>query len=534
MAAQTSAPARKAPTGDSKMDNTKRQDVRKSNMLAARAVADAVRTSLGPKGMDKMITGGSGVVITNDGATILDKMQVTHPAAKMLVELSKSQDVEAGDGTTSVVVLSGALLERAEELLSKGIHPTHLADAWKLAHDQANTILRNMAKPVELSDRGSLIQAAVTSLNSKVISQHSEQLAPLAVDAVLNVIDSKTATNVDLRDIRVVTKVGGTVDDTELVDGLLLKNRASRSAGGPTRIENPKIGLIQFQLSAPKTDMESNIIVKNNQEIDRLAREEKKYILKMVKTIAKTGCNVLLIQKSILRDAVNVLSLHYLAKKKIMCVTDIERDEVEFICKTLGCRPVASIDGFSADKLGSADLAEEQGSLTKILGVKNPGKTVSVLVRGSNELTLGEAERSLHDALCVVRCLVKEKYLMPGGGAGEAEVALRLREYAETLAGINSYCVKAYADALEVIPYTLAENSGLHPTTTVTKLNQAHAAGGNGIFMGINVNEGGLSNMWEAGGKPVIQPLLVNVSAINLATECARMILKIDDILASR
>jgi len=513
---------------------SKDKDVRTTNIVAARAVADAVRTSLGPKGMDKMIQQSNGrVLITNDGATILDKMDVQHPAAKMLVEVSKSQDVEAGDGTTSVVVLTGALLEQASLLLDQGVHPSILADAWKKACNKSVDFLEDMATPIDMTEKENMIKSAITSLNSKVVSQYSNILAPLAVEAVLKIVDVKTACNVDLRDIKVISKVGMTIDDTKLIDGLIFDAGARRSANGPTSIKNAKVGLIQFQLSAPKTDMENNIIVENHEQIDRLAREEKKYILKMVKKIAKTGCNVLLIQKSILRDAVNVLSLHYLAKKKIMCVTDVERTDVEFISKSLGCVPVSHIDHFTAEKLGSAELAEEistpGGRLVQVTGVKNPGKTVSILVRGSNKLMVDEAERSIHDALCVVRCLFKKKFLIAGGGAPETELAYRLSEFAKTIEGVDSYCIKSFSEALEVIPYTLAENAGLSPIKVVTELRRQHVEGNK--YHGINVRKGKITNIWE---ENVIQPLLVSTSAITLATECVRMLLKIDDICASR
>merc|ERR1719410_2060604 len=484
--------------------------------------------------MDKMITDAGGdVIITNDGATILTKMEVQHPAAKMLVELSKSQDIEAGDGTTSVCVIAGSLLERAEDLLEKGIHPVALSDAWKLAAAESCRVLRSMSYVVKLSDRDQLIKSAVTSLSSKVVSQYSGILAPLAVDAVMSVIDAKTATNVDLKEVRVVTRLGDTIEDTQLIDGLVFNQEASKGAGGPTRIENPRIALIQFQISPPKTDMENQLVVGNHEEIDRIARDEKKYILNIIKKILKCKCNVILIQKSILRDAVNILGSHYLAKKGIMVIKDIERDEMSFIARSLGCKPVASPDHLSEDKLGSAALAEEMytsgGRIVKITGVANPGNTVSVLIRGSNNLVLEEAERSLHDALCVVRSLVKEKSLIAGGGAAETQLSVQLAKYADTLGGLDSYCVRAFAEALEVIPYTLAENAGLNPIKIVTKLRKAHANGDKDH--GIDIKKGDVSNMWEA---DVIQPLLVNISAINLATEFVRMILKVDDIIQTR
>ena len=484
--------------------------------------------------MDKMITSSTGeTIITNDGATILTKMEVQHPTAKMLVQLSRAQDVEVGDGTTSVAVVAGSLLNACQQLMNKGIHPTIISESFQYAFDESEKVLKSIAVPVNLADRDALIKAAVTSLNSKIVSAQSAQIAPIAVDAVLRVIDPLTATNVDLRDIRVVRKLGGTVEDSSLINGLVFNQKASHSAGGPTRMEKAKVGLIQFCLSAPKADMESSVVVSNYAQMDRIIQEERKYIINLVKSIQKAGCNVLLIQKSILRDAVNDMSLHFLAKAKIMVVRDVEREEVEFICKTLGCTPVASVDHFTPDKLGSADLADEiktsEGSIVQITGVKNVGKTVSILVRGSNKLMLEEADRSLHDSLCVIRSLVKTRFLIAGGGAPEMALSVALNRAAKTLGGQQSYCVKAFAEALEVIPYTLAENAGLNPIVIVTELRRQHALGQHSS--GINVRKGAITNIWE---ENVIQPLLVNLSALGLATECVRMILKIDDIVAVR
>ncbi|KAJ3078389.1 T-complex protein 1 subunit delta [Quaeritorhiza haematococci] len=567
--------AKPASTGAGKQkafkDKEKPIEVRISNIVAARAVADAIRTSLGPKGMDKMIQTGNGeVLITNDGATILKHMSVMHPVAKMLVDLSAAQDVEAGDGTTSVVVLCGSLLTAAEKLLEKGIHPTIIAESFQRAAQKSVEYLTDMSVKLDLSDRESLLKSATTSLSSKVVSQYSTLLSPIAVDSVLRVIDPATATNVDLKDIRLVQKVGGTIDDTQLVDGLLLTQNVIKSAAGPTRMEKAKIGLIQFQLSPPKPDMDNQIIVNDYRQMDKILKEERAYLLNICKKIKKSGCNVLLIQKSILRDAVNDLSLHFLSKLKIMAIKDIERDEIEFICKSTGCKPIADIESFSEDKLGYADLIEETESagakVVKISGVRsgspstapvsaastqtattsssttpaatenthtsttgNLGKTVSVLIHGANGLVLEEAERSLHDALCVIRCLVKKRALIAGGGAPEIEVSRRLSEYAKTLTGMEAYCFQAYAEALEVIPTTLAENAGLNPITIVTELRNRHAKGEK--TAGINVRKGTITNILD---ENVVQPLLVSTSALELATETVRMILKIDDIVGTR
>lgn len=381
-------------------------------------MSETVRTSLGPRGMDKMIRDGKGeVTITNDGATILKQMQVLHPTAKMLVEISKAQDTEAGDGTTTVVIMAGSLLNSAQGLLDKNIHPSTISEGYQLALDHSLKIIENIEKPIDLSDHDALVQNAITSLSSKVVSNYSQILAPIAVDAVLRLVNSGNVLNneVDLRDVKVSKKLGGTIEDTEMIDGLVFtQNKASHSAGGPSRIENPKIGLIQFCLSSPKTDMENSVVVNDYTAMDRILREERKYIVDLVKKIQKTGCNVLLIQKSILRDAVNDLSLHFLAKAGIMVIKDIDREEFEFISKTINAIPVAHIDQFTPEKLGKAKLCEEvtlsEGSkVVKITGVANVGKTVSILVRGSNHLLLDEAERSLRDALCVVRSIVKKR-----------------------------------------------------------------------------------------------------------------------------
>ncbi|XP_011876970.1 PREDICTED: T-complex protein 1 subunit delta [Vollenhovia emeryi] len=516
--------------GKAYKDKSKPMDIRSSNINAAKAVSDAIRTSLGPRGMDKMIQSSNGeVTITNDGATILKEINVIHPAAKMLVELSKAQDIEAGDGTTSVVVIAGALLEAAERLLQKGIHPTSISDAFQKAASKAVSILTHMSIPVDLSDKESLVKVAATSLNSKVVHQQSSLLAPLAVDAVLKVTEEGKEVSVDLNDIKVIKKLGGTVEDTELVDGLIFTQR-SCNVNGPKRIEKAKIGLIQFCISPPKTDMDHNVIVSDYAAMDRVLKEERAYILNIVKQIKKSGCNVLLVQKSVLRDAISDLAIHFLDKIKVMVIKDVEREDIPFVCKTLGCRPIASLDHFVPENLVNAELCEEvqtgSSKFVKITGIQNHGKTVTVLVRGSNKLVLEEAGRSLHDALCVIRCLVKQRALIAGGGAPEIELALKLGEYAVTLGGIDAYCVKAFADALEVIPSTLAENAGLNPIATVTELRNRHAKGE--VTAGINVRKGAITNILE---ENVIQPLLVSTSSITLASETVRSILKIDDIV---
>lgn len=598
----------------------KAKDVRLGNITAARAVADAVRTSLGPRGMDKMVQTPSGeVIVTNDGATILEQMNVEHPAAKMLVQLSKAQDVVAGDGTTSVVVICGALLSAALDLLGRGIHPSSISDAFAVALEKALTIIDAMATPIDLDDRAALMEAASTSLCSKVVSQHSSHLAEIAVDAVLRVsksreidatssaMDRNSSTNsntsssapltngngatshipstsptqqtgastttsgapttnvsaavvgatvtgdaasaaamaaaanlesmVDLKNIRTVKKLGGTIDDTEMINGVILTQEAARGGSASvSRVEKAKVALIQFCLSPPKTDVENSVVVQDYAAMDRILREERQYLLGICKKIKAAGCNVVLIQKSILRDATTDLSLHFLAKLKIMAVTDIERDEVEFVSKSLGCIPIAGIESFTADKLAKVDLVEEvelgTEKMIKMTGIApgpNVRPTVSILCRGSNQLVLDEAERSLHDALCVIRSIVHKRFLLPGGGAPEAEVSVCLAREAKSMLGLEAYCLAAYADALDVVPFTLAENAGLNPVEIVTELRRRHAMGENGA--GINVRKGAVTNIAD---ENVVMPHLVFSSALSLATECVRQLLKIDDIVMVR
>eukprot|EP01147_Barroeca_monosierra_P003141 gene3141-5888_t len=484
-------------------DKSKPMTVRFSNIAAARAVADAVRTSLGPKGMDKMIQKADGsVTITNDGATILDLIEVLHPAAKMLVQLSKAQDVEAGDGTTSVVVIAGSLLSACERLLSKGIHPSEISNAFGLAATKSTEILEAMAIPIEITNRQALIQSASTSLNSKVISLYADTIAPIVVDAVLKVADLESNT-VDLNDIRLIKKLDGTIEDTELVDGVVLDYHFSHLISSRDSQENAKIAMVQFCLSAPKTDLDNQVVISDYSQMDRVIREERDYIMNMCKKIKKSGCNVLLVQKSILREA------------------------------SLGCRPIANVDDLTAEAMASADLVEEVSTgstkVIKFSGVKHASKTVSVIVRGSSNLVLAEAERSIHDALCVVRCLVKKRFLIAGGGAPEIELALQLNDFANSLTGATSYCVREFSQALEVVPFTLAENAGLNPISTVTDLRARHKEGSKSA--GINVRKGMITDILE---ENVVQPLLVSVSAIVFAAETVRNIMKIDDIVSVR
>jgi T-complex protein 1 subunit delta len=375
------------------------------------------------------------------------------------------------------------------------------------------------------------VNSATTSLNSKLAAQWADVLAPLAVDAVLRVFDGR---HVDLADIRIVQKVGGVLDDSELVEGIVFEHKIMRSAGEARVIRDARIALIQFQLSPPKTDMDSHVVLTDYDQMDRVQREQRKYLLRIVAAIAKTGANVVLLQKSILRDAITDTALTMLANKKILVVKDIDRTDVDFVCRTLGCRPIASVEGLAPEKLGFAGLVEEKqtpgGAIVKLTGLKDAAHTISVLLRGSNELIIGEAERSLHDALCVIRSIVYERFLLPGGGAPEIELAVRLAQRAAEIGGEIGHCVRVFAEALDIIPYTLAENAGLNPLAVVTKLREMHLRGEKNMGVSV-VAKDGIGDMVK---EDVLQPFLVTKSALSFASETVRMIMKVDDILATR
>ena len=508
--------------------NEKQADVRVSNIQAAKGIFDLIRTSLGPRGLDKMVTTPKGdVLITNDGATIMKQLEARHPAARMLIELSQSQDIEAGDGTTTVVVLAGRLLANCLDLFKLGIHPTAISEAYQVACDEAVKVVMSIARPVDLKNREELINICKTTLSSKIISHHSDHLAPLILDSVLRVSDSD---NVDLSRIHVIKRLGGTVDESRLTTGLAF---ARRPTEGPGFCEKVKIGIARFCLSPPKTDMEANLIVHDSDAIDRLLEQERKLTAKMCKKIASSGCNVLLLQKSIMREAVSDMALHFLKKLKITVIDDIEREEIDFIATTTGATPVATIDEFTSDKLGS------MGELTVVDGVtyisrnqyeEKSVKTCTIILRGANKLILDEAVRSVHEGLCAIRCLIKKGFIIPGGAAVETEIARCLYERSHSQTGVGQYCMRAFADAFEIIPLTLAENAGLSPITTLTELRRVHKKGG--TTYGLDINRGGeISEMFAIN---VIQPALVTISAITLATETTRMLLKIDEIVLGR
>jgi len=502
-----------------------------SNFIIAKAVSDSIRTSLGPHGMDKVIISDDEILITNDGATILKNAQFQHPAAKMLVNISRSQDTEIGDGTTTVVVLAGSLLGTCVGLLKKGLLRVIIADALRDFLQKIEKILIEISFPINLNNKESLFNAAFSSLESKVVSAHSYILAPIAVNAVLKITDIKSSSDVNMSDIKMIKKLGGIIEQTELLEGLGINYSITKSYGGPVKIKEAHIALIQFCLSLPVTDIENVVIIDNYLSMDKVLKEEKEYILGLCRKIKSSGCNVLLVQKSILRESVSPVCLQILSQMKIMIIQDIEKDEISFIANSLGCIPIVDIESFSEEKFGKADIVEEKSffseKITEFKGIMRQfSKTATILIRASNTLLLEEAQRSIHDAVCVIRSIIRRRFLIAGGGSTEIEISIQLKQYSKGITGINSYCMISFANSMEIIPFTLAENAGLEPIQIISRLKKHHYTGEKTI--GINIRKGCVSDMVS---ENIISPLLVTTSAINLAVEFVIQLLKIDEII---
>ena len=508
-------------------ERTRGRDARRANIMAARIVAEAVRTSLGPKGMDKMLVDSFGdVTITNDGATMLDEMDIQHPAAKMMVEVAKAQDDEVGDGTTTVVVLAGELLGEAEKLIEKDIHPTVVIDGYERAAEKAIEILDEIAIKVDPLDKEYLKKVAMTSMASKLVSGYRDYLADLVVDAVLQIVEEKDGEyEVDLDYVKIEKKHGESVTDTQLIKGLVIDKEVVHP-GMPKRIEDAKIALLNCPLEIEKTEFSSKIHIETPEEMKAYLDQEEKLMREMVEKIKAAGANVVFCQKGI-DDMVQ----HFLARAGILAARRIKKSDMEKLARASGARIVTNIDELSPEDLGYADLVEERKvadeKMIFVEGCKNP-KAVSILIRGGNERVVDEAERSVKDALNVVRDVIIEPKVVAGGGAPEAELARRLRRFADTLTGKERLAVSAFADAVEAIPVTLAENAGMDPVDTVSELRSRHEAGE--VWAGVDVYECKVRDMREI---DVYEPLLVKKQVIKSATEAAVMLLKIDDVIAA-
>jgi len=503
------------------------REAQHANIMAARIVAEAVKSALGPKGMDKMLVDSFGdVTITSDGRTILDEMDIQHPAAKMMVEVSKTQDNEAGDGTTTAVIIAGELLTKAEELIEKNVHPTIIIDGYKKAAEKALEILEKIAIEVNPLSTDEIKKAAMTSMASKLVAEHREYLAELAVKAVLQVAEkTPTGYKVDIDDVKVEKKPGESITDTKLINGIVLDKEIVHS-GMPKRVENAKIALLACPLEIEKTEFDAKINIDSPEQMEAFLKQEEEMLKEMIEKIAAAGANVVLCQKGI-----DDMAQHFMARKRILAVRRVKKSDMEKLAKATGGKIVTNLDDLTPADLGYAEVVEErkigEDKMTFIEGCKHP-KSVTILIRGGTERIVDEAERSIHDALCVVRDIVQEPKILAGGGAPETEIARLLKEYAETLPGREQLAVQSYAEALEVIPETLAENAGLDPIDILSELRALHEKGE--LWAGLEVHDGKVRNMLEA---QVIEPLSVKKQIIKSATEAATMILKIDDIIAA-
>lgn len=502
------------------------KDAQRNNINAAKLVAEIIQTSLGPRGMDKMLVDSIGdITITNDGATILKEIDVQHPAAKMMVEVAKATDSEVGDGTTSSVILAGALLEKAESLIDDDIHSVIIADGYKKASRQAVEFLKEIALTVKPTDKEILEKIANTSMQTKLVSLEATDLAKLAVDAVLSVIEEKKDSHkVNLDNIKIEKKTGGSISDSELVSGIVLDKEIVHS-GMPRKIENAKIALISEALEIKKTEFDAKLNISSPNQIKSFMEEESQLLKEMVDKIKSTDANVVLCQKGI-----DDIIQHYMGKAGILAVRRIKESDMSKLAKSTGGRIVGNVNDLSNSDLGSAQNVEEkkieEDNWVFIEGCKNP-KAISILIRGGSQRVIDEADRSMHDALMVVKDVIETPEIVYGGGSPEAYLAVKLRSWAQSLSGREQLVVEKFADALESIPLALARNAGMNSIDSITQLRAKQNSGER--FTGVDVINGTIDNFEKLG---IVEPLKVKEQIIKSATETANMILRIDNVIA--
>ena len=504
------------------------RDAQRLNIMAARVIAEAVRTTLGPKGMDKMLVDSLGdVVITNDGVTILKEMDVEHPAAKMIIEIAKTQEDEVGDGTTTAVVLAGELLKRAEELLDQDIHPSIIARGYRLAAEKAMEVLDSIAMDIDVNDEETLKKIAATAITGKHAEYAVEHLSKVVVDAVRKVAEKRDeGYKVDDDAIKLEKKQGGSVEDTELIDGIVIDKEVVHP-GMPKRIKNAKIAVLKAALEVKETETDAEIRITDPEMLQKFIEQEERMLKEMVDTLVNAGANVVFCQKGI-----DDLAQYYLAKAGVLAVRRIKQSDIEKLAKATGARILTDLRDVKPEDLGEAEMVEERKvgdeKMVFVTGCKNP-KAVTILIRGGTEHIVDEVERSLKDSVKVTKAAIESGKVVAGGGAPELEASLKLRQWAPTLGGREQLASEAFASALEVIPRSLAENAGLDPIDILVELKKAHE-GGN-AYAGVNVFSGKVEDMKELG---VLEPLRVKKQAISSATEVAIMILRIDDVIAAK
>jgi thermosome len=501
------------------------RDAQRMNILAGRIIAETVRSTLGPKGMDKMLVDDLGdIVITNDGVTILKEMSVEHPAAKMLIEVAKTQEKEVGDGTTSAVIVAGELLRKAEELLDQNVHPTMVIKGYQLALGKVQEILKDMATAVDADDKELLKKIAMTAITGKGAEKAKGHIAEIIVDAVSSVVDEDGKIDTDL--IKIEKKEGIAVEETELIKGILIdKERVNPQM--PKKVENAKIALLNCPIEIKSTETDAKISITDPTKMMEFIEQEEKMLKDMVEEIKASGANVLVCQKGI-----DDLAQHYLAKAGILAVRRVKKSDIEKLTKATGANIISNIKDLTADDLGEAGVVAEEkvagDNMIFVKQCKHP-KAVTILVRGTTEHVVDEVARAIDDAIGVVSCTIEDGKIVAGGGAVEVETAMRLREFADTVSGREQLAVKGFADALEVIPRTLAENAGLDAIEMLVNLRAKHAGEGSTTF-GLNVLTGEVEDMAANG---VVEPLRVKTQAIQSATESAEMLLRIDDVIAA-
>jgi thermosome len=509
-------------------ERTRGKDAMTNNIAAAKVIAEAVRTSLGPRGMDKMLVDQFGdVVITNDGATILKEIDVQHPAAKMMVEVAKTQDSEVGDGTTTSVILAGELLKRAEKLLQQKIHPTVITEGFRKAAEKAVEILEGMSIKSGIDDNDGLKNAAMTCMSSKIVSESKDMLADICINAIKSVAEKGENGEwiADIEKVQIQKKEGDSMDDTRLIKGIILDKEVV-SPGMPKSVTDAKILLLQSALEIEKTEFDSKLQITSPEQIQQFLDEEENMLRTMVQKIEKSGANVVICQKGI-----DDMAQHFLTKAGIMAVRRVKKSDLEKLSKATGGMIFTSLDDVTEDKLGYAGLVEERKIMNDswifIEECKDP-KSVVILIRGGTELIVDEVDRAIHDALCVTRDIVEDQKIVGGGGAPELETAIQLRKFASTLGGREQLAVEVFADSLDIIPKTLAENAGLDQIDVLMKLRASHQKGNK--FAGTNLDTGEVvDNMMSVG---VVEPTVVKIQAIKSSTEATSMILRIDDVIA--
>jgi thermosome len=504
------------------------KDAKRNNINAAKAIADAVRSTLGPRGMDKMLVDSMGdVVISNDGVTILKEIDVEHPAAKMIIEAAKTQDEECRDGTTTAVVLAGEFLKRSEELIEQNVHPTIITGGFRMAMDYAVSFLNKLADPVKPADDKTLREIAITAMTGKSAEAIKDHLADISVKAVKTIMEKEgNQISVDLDNIKIEKKHGGAIQDTDLIEGIIIDKERVHS-GMPKTMKNPKIALLNAALEVKKTEVDAKIQITSPTQLQDFLNEEEKMLKNMVDKIVKAGANVVICQKGI-----DDLPQHYLAKAGIYAIRRAKKSDMEKIAKATNARIVTNIQDLTSKDLGKAGLVDERkianDQMTYITGCKE-AKAISILIRGGTDHVVDEIERNLNDSLGVVGVALEDGKVLIGGGATPMELTQNLREFATTVGGREQLAIEAFATAIEIIPRTLAENAGLDPINTLIDLRKAHKSGKK--YMGLNVWEGSVTDMKKL---KIIEPMRVMKQAIQGATETAIMILRIDDVIASR